>query len=197
MSSQTSIREPMSSKKQETTAKVTPIKTMRAHTNHVLGVVHLHGGRQIITCSWDGSLRLWDLESGMQIGEDWRDDEAKEAGWGAYSIALSSNGKTVINGCGDGRVRLWDIERGKVIKKWMGHTEAVTSVCWSAGGERVVSGSRDGTARVWNAKTGETLLQIKTGYDEVRAVIYSPDNTQIATGGYSDEEKSGMRRRAS
>ncbi|KAG2758228.1 WD40 repeat-like protein [Suillus brevipes Sb2] len=169
------------SEKQETTAEVTAIKTMRGHTNEVRGVVHLPGGRQIITCSWDGSLRLWDLENGAQIGEDWRDKEEEKAG--VNNIALSPNGKTVVSGSDNGKVKLWDVETGKVVGKWTGHTDSVTSVCWNADGDRVVSGSTDGTARVWKAKTGKTILKFKTKHESVYTVIYSPDNTQIATGG--------------
>jgi WD40 repeat protein len=177
MSSQTS-------KKQETTAEVTPIKEMRGHTDTVRGVVHLPGGRRIITCSLDGSLRLWDLESGTQIGKDWRDDEAKEAG--VRDIALSPNGKTVVSGSSDYKVKLWDVETGKVVAKWTGHSDRVMLVCWSAGGDRVVSGTRDGTARVWNAKTGEEILERKTWHLWVWAVKNSPDDTQIATGGFDE-----------
>lgn len=37
------------------------------------------GGRRIITCPEDGSLRLWgDLNSGAQIGNGWQDEEDKE-----------------------------------------------------------------------------------------------------------------------
>ncbi|KAG1759853.1 WD40-repeat-containing domain protein [Suillus occidentalis] len=177
MSSQTS-------EKQGTTAEFKPIKAMQGHTDDVRGVVHLHGGRRIITCSWDGSLRLWDLESGTQIGEDWKDKEKKA---GVYSIALSPNGKTVVTGSSDRKVKLWNVETGKVIQRWTGHTGSVTSVSWSADGDRVVSGSRDGTARVWNAKTGETILEIRTGHKSVWAVKYSPDNKQIATGGSKED----------
>ncbi|KIK39349.1 hypothetical protein CY34DRAFT_808380, partial [Suillus luteus UH-Slu-Lm8-n1] len=138
MSSQASM-------KQETTADVTPIKVMGGHTDIVESVVHLPGGRRIMTCSSDGSLRLWDLESGAQIGDDWKDEQEKS---GVHDIALSPNGKTIVSGCWDGKVKLWDVETGKVIKRWTGHTDGVTSVCWSAGGDRVVSGSWDGTARV-------------------------------------------------
>ncbi|KIK32894.1 hypothetical protein CY34DRAFT_100573 [Suillus luteus UH-Slu-Lm8-n1] len=146
-----------------------PIKEMRGHTYDVRGVVHLPGGRRIVTCSWDGSLRLWDLESGAQIGEDWRDDEAKKAG--VNNMALSPNGKTVVSGCWDGKVKLWDVKTGKVIQRWTGHTDVVTSVCWSADGDRVVSGSTDGTARVWNAKTGETILEI-INQDRARVCVH-------------------------
>src|SRR5437588_4864991 len=125
---------------------IKPRQTMRGHTDNVMGVVHLPNGRSIITCSTDGSLRRWDLESGAQIGDDWRDEKDETE---VVCIALSPNGKAVASGSSDGTVRLWNVETEKVIAKWAGHTGGVHSVCWSADGERVVSGSYDGTARVW------------------------------------------------
>ena len=151
---------------------------MRGHTDWVTGVAHLTDGRRIITCSFDGSLRLWNIESGVQIGNDWRDGGTE----GVRSIALSPNGKTVASGNRDGKVRLWDIETKKVIAKWTGHTYGVGSLCWSIDGERVVSGSNDETIRVWDVESGDTVLgPIKAGYLYVSALIYSPDKTKIAT----------------
>ncbi|KAG2343323.1 WD40 repeat-like protein [Suillus weaverae] len=166
------------------TPVVAPCQTIQGHTDYVQCVVHLPGGRRIITCSWDGSLRLWDLESGAQIGEDWRDEGKKKAG--VYRMALSPNGKTVVSGNSDGEVKLWDVETGKVIGRWTGHAESVLSVCWSVDGKRVLSASWDGTARVWDVKSGKTIMEIKTGHKYVWVVIYSPNNTQIATGGYDE-----------
>ena len=152
---------------------------MRGHTDWVRGVAHLPDGRRIITCSFDGSLRLWEIESGTQIGDD------EELWTVVYTISLSPNGKTVASGSSDGRVILWDVETKKVIARWTGHTNAVTSLCWSADGERVVSGSDDGTIRVWDVESGDTVLgPITTGHQYVYAVIYAPDETKIATGGY-------------
>ena len=162
-----------------------PRQTMRGHTDWVTGVAHLPGGRRIITCSHDGSLRLWDLESGVQIGNDWRDD-GKEA---MTSIALSPNGKSVASGSMAGKVRLWDVETKKVVAIWTGHTAIVLSLCWSVDGERLVSGSDDDTIRVWDVESGDTVLgPIKPGHEResVHAVIYSPDTTKIATSGYWD-----------
>ena len=155
---------------------------MRDHDEWVRGVVHLPGGQRVITCSNDGSLRLWDLESGMQIGDDWRD---QEDGVGVITIALSPDNKIVASGSGDGTVRLWNVETEKVIARWTGHTRSVWSVCWSPDGERVVSGSHDGTARVWDVESGKTILgPIITGHRYVYTVVYSPDKTKIGTGGY-------------
>jgi WD40 repeat protein len=146
------------------TLLVIPRKTIRGHTGYVFGVAHLPGGQRIITCSSNGSLRLWDLENGAQIGDEWEDEGDKA---GVVTMALSPNGKTLASGSTDGTVRLWDVGIGKVVAKWEGRTEYVTSVWWSPNGERVVSGSWDGTARVWDVKSGEPvqgLNPIKTGH---------------------------------
>ncbi|KIK33394.1 hypothetical protein CY34DRAFT_813645 [Suillus luteus UH-Slu-Lm8-n1] len=173
------------SKKKETPA-ITHRQKFEGHTCRIWGVIHLPGGQRIITCSDDGSIRVWNTKSGKQIGEDWRDGDSE-----VWSIALSPDGKKVVSGSYDGAVRLWDIDTCKVVKKWTEHTNAVGSVCWSRDGRRVLSGSWDGTARQWEVESGETMSEpienilesIETGHEKVYAVVYSPDATLIATGG--------------
>jgi WD40 repeat protein len=165
---------------------VSPCKTMRGHALPVLGVAHLPGGQRIITCSLDGSLRLWDLESSAQIGDEWQ-EEGDEMG--VITMALSPNGKTLASGSHVGTVRVWDIETGKVIAKWEVHNEWVELVCWSPDGERVASGFSDGIVWVWDVKSGEPikgLNPIKTRFQSLKAVSYSPEATMIATGGYKE-----------
>jgi WD40 repeat protein len=181
----------MSSPRTETqqTFAIKPRTTIRGHSGDVWNAVHLPGGRRIITCSEDDSLRLWDLESGAQIGEDWRDVGGKA---GVITIALSPNGKAVASGGRDGKVRLWDVERREVIAKWTGHTDAVNSVCWSADGERVLSASYDRTVRVWDVEIGKTVLGpilMKTADGGVYAARYSHDTTKIAVGGLEEDVK--------
>ncbi|KAG2746005.1 WD40 repeat-like protein [Suillus brevipes Sb2] len=173
---------PISNKKE--TSAIMHRQKFEGHTNWVWGAIHLPGGQRIITCSGDGSLRVWNTKSGKQIGEDWRDGDSQ-----VWSIALSPDGKKVVSGSEDGAVRLWDIDTCKVITKWTGHTDGVGSVCWSRDGRRVLSGSNHGTARQWEVESGETieniLASIKTGHESVYAVVYSPDMTLIATGGWA------------
>jgi WD40 repeat protein len=124
-----------------------PHKMMQGdYPRYVIDVVHLFDKpRRIIMCSYYGSLRLWDLESRKQIGDDWRDDVDKV---GAATIALSPNGSTVTSGSDGGTVRLWDVKMGKVIVRWTKHTESVLSVCWSADCNKVMSESLDGMSRI-------------------------------------------------
>jgi len=143
----------------ENTRLTKPCQKFEGHTDYVVGVIHLPGGQQIMTCSYDGSLRVWNLQTGEQISH-WEDESGE-----IRAIALSADGKKVVSGSEDGVVRLWSIEIGRVIAKWTGHTDVARSVCWNGDGERVLSGSWDGTARVWDVETGNTVLEINTGRD--------------------------------
>jgi WD40 repeat protein len=163
----------------ENGSEIKPCQKFEGHTNYLEGAIHLPGGQRMMTCSWDGSLRVWNLKSGKQIGEDWRDGDSR-----VWTIALSPDGKKVVSGSEDGGVRLWDVDTCKVIVKWTRHTGAVRSVRWSRGGQRVVSGSEDGTVREWDVEKGETVLgPIETGHEHMIAVVYSPDMTMFATSG--------------
>ncbi|OAX34048.1 WD40 repeat-like protein [Rhizopogon vinicolor AM-OR11-026] len=130
----------------EKTSVIMAHRTFEGHTKAVHGVIHLPGRQRIMTCSSDGTMRIWNLKSGEQIGNDWRDGES-----GVFTIALSPDGKQVISGSYDGAVKLWNIDTGKVITRWTGHTGIVTSVRWTQDGGRVLSRSEDRTARVWDA----------------------------------------------
>ncbi|KAG2046921.1 WD40 repeat-like protein [Suillus hirtellus] len=164
---------------------IMPRQKFEGHTHSVYSVIHLPGGRRIMTCSFDGSLRVWDLKSGQQIEDDWRDGDS-----GVWTIAMSPDGKKAVSGSMDGGVRLWDMDTGKVVVRWMGNTKPVSSVCWSGDGQRVLSGSSDGTAIQWDVESRETsLAPIKTGHEHMRAVVYSPDMTMLATGGSDNSEQ--------
>jgi WD40 repeat protein len=165
-----------------------PRRKFVGHSGVVWVVVHLLDRQRIITCSGDGSLRVWDLENEKQIGDDLRDGEGA-----VWTMALSPDGTKVVSGSLDGTVRLWDIDTGKVIAKWTGHTMEVSSVCWSRDGRRVASGSNDGTVKQWDVVSGATISKsIETEQTNVNAVVYSPDTTMFATASRRDNLSTGI-----
>jgi WD40 repeat protein len=131
---------------QETRA-MRPCRKFEGHSSLVRGIIQLPGGHGMMTGSWDGSLRVWDLQTGKQIGNDWRDGES-----GVNTISLSLDEKKVASGSDDGAVGLWDVDTGEVIAKWVehsGHMSEPYCVCWSRDGGRVMSAS--------NQRIGKTL----------------------------------------
>ncbi|KAG2065776.1 hypothetical protein BDR04DRAFT_136879 [Suillus decipiens] len=56
--------------KRQEKSRITPRQKFEGHTDYVHGAIHLLGGQQIMTCSADGSLWVWDLKTGKEIGDD-------------------------------------------------------------------------------------------------------------------------------
>jgi WD40 repeat protein len=157
------------------TRGIKPCQTFTGHTDWVRGVIHLPDGQRIVTSSFDGSPRVWNLQSGKQTLNDWQDEKQPVGG----AIVLSPDRKKIISGSG-----LWDIGTGKFETKWTEHMGNIKSVCWNRDGGRVVSASYlDGIVKEWDVESGKIVLAIKTGLQRVYAAIFSPDSTMIATGG--------------
>jgi len=162
----------------EDTRPTKPCQKFEGHTHRVWDVIHLPGGQEIMTCSEDGSLGVWNLQIGKHIA-NWQDGISP-----VNSIALSVDGKKVVSGSDDGAVRLWSIETGEVVAKWTGHTDDILFVCWNRDGERVLSGFEDGTARVWDVETGNTILEISTGIYQMHTATFSPDSTRLLVASF-------------
>jgi hypothetical protein len=100
-------------------------------------------GRQLLSGGKDGSVCLWDLESGQALVRC-----QGHRNW-ITSVNFSPDGRRAVSGSRDRTVRLWDLESGHQMCVYRGHTNVVHSVAFSADGQSILSGSRDGTVRVW------------------------------------------------
>ncbi|KIN96777.1 hypothetical protein M404DRAFT_37725, partial [Pisolithus tinctorius Marx 270] len=118
---------------------------LHGHTSEVSSVAFSPDGKRIVSGSSDKTVRVWDVEGGVQIGRP-LEGHTEEVS----SVAFSPDGKRIVSGSKDKTVRVWDVEGGVQIgSPLVGHTDAVESVAFSPGGKRIVSGSRDKTVRVW------------------------------------------------
>jgi WD domain, G-beta repeat len=156
---------------------------LKGHTDTVWGALFLPGGKQALTGSWDSSIRVWDLKTGVEtrafVGV--RDK--------VRCLALAPDGKTVVAGqftrtSGPGTVRLWDVETGKEIKSLEGHTAEVSSVAFSPDGKMLLSSSFDKTIRLWDVATGKELRRM-TGQpmQSVEYAVFTPDGKRIVSCG--------------
>ena len=76
-------------------------------------------GKRIVTASFDKTARLWDAESGKQIGEPLMGHTDA-----VRSAAFSPDGKRIVTASLDNTARLWDAESGKQIGEPLtGHTD--------------------------------------------------------------------------
>jgi WD40 repeat protein len=159
--------------------KPSPKYKFEGHKDPIWNSVFLHDNKHIVSGSEDGTMRKWDYETGLLVGEPW-----SGKGGSITALALSPNGNIIACGRNDGRVQQWNTY-GKMIKGvWMGHSDAVLSLSWSPSGGHVSSGSYDGTILIRKADSGKVEMgPIKTGQDWVNSLAYSPSGDRIASGG--------------
>ncbi|CCL98577.1 uncharacterized protein FIBRA_00578 [Fibroporia radiculosa] len=136
-------------------------------------------GRKIVSGSSDGTVRVWDADTGLQVGSTLRDCTGS-----ITSVTISQDGRRIVSGSWDGTVRVWDADTGRQIcSTFQGHGDEVTSVVISQDERRIVSGSRDGTVGVWDADTGLQIgFSLQGHTNAVTTVAISPDGRRIVSG---------------
>jgi WD40 repeat protein len=127
------------------------LRTLTGHTRPVTSVAVIPDGKQIISSSWDNTLKVWDLETGEELFT------LKGHTFPVTSVAVTPNGKQAISGSLDKTLKVWDLEARKELFTLKGHTLPVTSVAVITDGKRVISGSLDKTLKVWDLEARKKL----------------------------------------
>jgi len=127
----------------------------------------------MLSCSWghvlagasgDGSVRLWDCESGRELA-CLRGHEGL-----VNALRWSGDGRILASGSEDKTVRLWDRDSGRPLACLHGHEGSVNALSWSGDGRVLASGSEDKTVRLWDATSGQLLRTLEGHTDSVNAL---------------------------
>ncbi|KIM58957.1 hypothetical protein SCLCIDRAFT_127030 [Scleroderma citrinum Foug A] len=128
---------------------------LQGHTDLVTSVEFSPDGKRIVSGSSDKSVRVWDADTGVQIGSPLQG----HTDW-VMSVGFSPDGTRIVSGSEDKTVRVWDANKGLQIgSPLQGHTDLVRSVEFSPDGTRLVSGSDDKTVRIWDSGTEVTIIK--------------------------------------
>lgn len=99
----------------------------------------------LMTGSWDRSVRIWNLETGQEVGV--------LRGHTRGVRALQFDALKLVTGSMDSTLKIWNWRTGECMRTLRGHRDAV--ICLTYDQQLLISGSADSTLRVWDFGTGE------------------------------------------
>lgn len=133
--------------------------------------------RAVTPSHYDGKLRLWNLETGKELGR-----LSGHTSW-VLSLAFSPDGHHVLSGSKDGTLRLWNVEDLREIRRLVGATSWLLCVAFSPDGRRVIGGGGDSAIHLWQAANGRELRQFRHN-DWVNSTVFSPDGRRLLSGSH-------------
>jgi len=130
------------------------------HSDYINSVAFTPDGMQFLLGSDDGTIKLWDINSGKVIRTFSGHSDS------VASVAFSPDGKYVLSGSDDRTVKLWDVSSGLEIRTFSGHTDSVVSVVYSPDGKYILSGS-------WDKTVGSDNNQLVCALQDNSTVIFT------------------------
>jgi WD40 repeat protein len=184
--------------------KTTPsiVTNFVGHEGAVYKVRFSSDQRQMLTCSEDKTLKLWDVATGnlvLTLGADGdghtkvvRDCDLHPS----YVPGERRVGIRIAMSCSmDMTIRFWCLDTKLEVHSLVGHADAITACSFSKAGDLALTCSMDGTFRMWLTSLTKPIMSSKiaqvfvykghTGF--LSNCAFSPsENCIISWGGYGD-----------
>jgi WD40 repeat protein/transcriptional regulator with XRE-family HTH domain len=155
----------------------------QAHTAAVQALAFSPDEHTLATGSWDGTLKLWNLENGALL---WLGQHSGSI----HRLVFTPDGRTLASGGDDAAIRLWDVSTGKHLQTLSCQSSAVYALACSPDGGLLAGGCFDGSIHLWQmqgrqAVQSGTATRILRGHSGLAwSVAFAPDGRTLASGSF-------------
>ncbi len=150
---------------------------IKKHTDWITAVAFSPNGLLLASGDRNGSLYIWDPDSGQEIFSlPGHPGSIRALSWRGDSKVLASAGA-------DGTIKTWELESGKLVKSWLAHEGGVTGLHFSHDG-LIASCGRNGKVRTWD-KDGNKRKSMELQNELPLNVAFSQDGRLLFAGTFS------------
>ncbi|GFZ02665.1 transducin family protein [Actinidia rufa] len=144
-----------------------------AHGGEVVGVACDSTNTLMISAGYHGDIKVWEFK-GRELKSRW------EIGCSLVKIVYHRSNGLLATVADDLIIRLYDVVALRIVRKFEGHTDRVTDLCFSEDGKWLLSSGMDGSLRIWDVILAR---QIDALYVDVSitALSLSPNMDVLAT----------------
>ncbi len=147
------------------------------HGGPVSAVTFSRSGSKLASASWDGTLSIWENETGRELVRCTADVGE------VYCVAFAPDERTIASGAQDGVVRIWDAATGKGFTSRKSHDGwSIRSLQFSPDGRYVASGGDDNTVSVWRLGQHHASRVLRGQSRSIQSVAFSHAGDLLAAG---------------
>ena len=155
---------------------VKPTLSVKQSAGAVRGQTLSTGDRYLCLLLADGTVRVWDLELGVQRPSLKPKGQAQQA-------VPSPDGRTVAVVPADGAAVLYDLGTRRELGSLSGQKGAVLAAAFTPDGKLLATGGSDGSVTLWSVDKRAVKQSLQAHAGGVRALAIKSDGTLIASGG--------------
>jgi WD40 repeat protein len=154
--------------------------TYKGHTDAAQCVAWSPDSKRLVTGSRDGSVIIWNAETGEMMPMLGGHDGC------VHAVAWSDDGTRIATGGVDRIIKVWNADNNALLLTFRGHEKTVTSIDWSPNASRLASASEDRTAKVWDVRAAQESFDVRAGDDDIterysaREIRWSPDSRWLS-----------------
>lgn len=144
-----------------------------AHEGEVVGVACDSTNSLIISAGYNGDVKVWSFK-GREMKSRW------EIGCKVVKIIYHRSNGLLATVTDDLMIRMFDVVALKMVRKFEGHTDRITDICFSEDGKWLMSSSMDGSLRIWDIILARQIDAIHVDVS-ITALSLSPNMDVLAT----------------
>jgi WD40 repeat protein/DNA-binding transcriptional regulator YiaG len=157
----------------------------QAHSSTVATLAFSPDEGTLATGSFDGSVKLWDLERGALLWTSWRTNNIQR-------LVFTPDGRTLASSGVDAVIQLLDAKSGTHLRTLSGHSGPVYALAWSPDGSLLASGGLDARIRLWDfsgAQPEPSVRMLQGHSDWVFSLAFTPDGHTLASASWNGTVK--------